>query len=395
MDGLRIVECTPGVAEDALAVRNAIFPPLTLDQWLATKTMTGAVAYLGDDPVGCIPMDQRDFLAAPDTPIRVIFENAVGTREDMRSKGIGTAMIDAAGEFLSDRIDVMMVYRGGERTDGYRFYEKSGHRDLIYLRGMTWREASGRTQGVGVGGPAEMAEDADEIHAAFAATYGELAGFPPRSAGYQHAQLDHQIYTVIPQDTVYLRYPDRGELEAYCILAGHTEGKPDRPMMVDEMASRTGDEAMRKVLSAVGAEAASRERAVTRHSSHDDPFRPLAREVGFREDLRSTMIMARIVRPQALFEKTCVDAGLVEDLKINVWTPSQDYVLHEGPEARVEITIEGKDAEITRMLCRRLDVQRAVDHDIISIRNGTPEIAERLGSALPFARWVYHHIDYL
>lgn len=395
MEDLRVVEYKPELAEDALEIRNAIFPPLTLEQWLAADTMTGSIAYLDDEPVGCIPMEQRDFLVAPDTPIRVIFENAVGTREDMRAKGIGTAMIQAAREFLSDRIDMMMVYRGGERSIGYRFYVKSGHQDMIYLRHMRWEEPPGSPKGVAIGGLDEIAADADAIHATFSATYGNIAGYPPRSSGYQRAQLEHQIYVVLPQETLYFRYPVSGELEAYCIGAIRKGDRGDGTIWLLEMASRTGEDGIRKVLSAVGAEAAARNIAVTRSTSHEDPFRMIAREMGFTEGPRGMMIMAQIVRPQVLFEKVCHDMSLVADLKINVWTPTVDYTLYEGPQASTQITIEAKDAELIRMLCRRLDVQWAIERDIISVQNGTPEIAERLGRALPFAPWAYHHLDYL
>lgn len=396
MEGLRVVEYQPELAEDALKIRNAIFPPLTLEQWLQTTTMTGSLAYLGDEVVGCIPMDQRDFLAAPDKPIRVIFENAVGTREDMRSRGIGTAMIDAAREFLSDRIDVMMVYRGAERSDGYRFYVKSGHYDMIYLRRGVWESPSGTSEGVALGGLAEIAADAVGIHEAFAESFGSIAGFPPRCPGYQYRKLGGHIYQVLPQETLYWRTPVSGPLEAYCIGGVRTgTAHSDGTITIQEMASRSGEEAMQRVLSAVGAEAATRQGSVARVTSQDDPFRSLMRRMGFAEPVRHTMIMAQVIRPQALFEKVCTDLSLVADLKIKVWTPTRDYVLYEGPEARTEITIEGKDAEIYRMLCRRLDVQSAIEHDVISVQNGTADLAQRLGSALGFAPWVYHHLDYI
>jgi len=395
MEGLRVVEYTHELAADALEIRNAIFPPLTMEDWLSTDTMTGALAYLGDEVVGCIPMDQRDFLAAPDAPIKVIFENAVGTREDMRSKGIGSAMIQAAKGFLSDRIDAMMVYRGAERSPGYRFYTKSGHHDLIYVRSSTWDEPAGSPRGVSVGGTAEIAADAAAIHETFTATYGTMGGFPPRSINRQSAQLSHQIYKVLPQETLYFRYPAQGQLEAYCIAGVRAGDRAPDSVALIEMAGRGSTDAMDRVLGGVGAQAAQRGLTVTRYTSHDDPFRGLARGRGFVEGPRHFMIMAQIVRPQGLFEKVCAAPELVADLKIDVWTPTVDYTLHEGPQAKTWVTIEAKDAELTRLLCRRLDVRWAIEHDMISVRNGTPDIAARLGQALPFSPWVYHHIDYI
>ena len=118
MEGLICREATPDDVDDVLAVRNAIFPPLTPEQWFADPTMTCAMAYLDGEPVGAIPLSERDFKIAPGAVIKTAFENAVGTREDMRSKGVGTAVISAAKEFLAGRCDELMIYRGAERSPG-------------------------------------------------------------------------------------------------------------------------------------------------------------------------------------------------------------------------------------------------------------------------------------
>ena len=139
MDDLVCREYRPEDAEELLGIRNAIFAPLSLEKWRASEpAMTASMAYLKGEAVGAIPLDQRPFQVAPGAVIQTAFENAVGTREDMRSMGIGGAMISAAKEFLADRCDALMVYRGGERTNGYHFYVKSGHQDLIYLRQSLW-----------------------------------------------------------------------------------------------------------------------------------------------------------------------------------------------------------------------------------------------------------------
>ena len=50
---------------------------------------------------------------------------------------------------------------------------------------------------------------------------------------------------------------------------------------------------------------------------------------------------------------------------------------------------------IIRWLCRRLDLKSAVENDLVSIRDGDQRITERLSQALPYAPWVYHHLDYV
>ncbi|MEN6302320.1 MAG: GNAT family N-acetyltransferase, partial [Armatimonadia bacterium] len=214
MDNLVCREAAPADVSDILTVRNAIFPPLSEEQWHRTEpAMTCSLAYMDGEPVGAIPLDQRDFQVAPGAVVTTAFENAVGTREDMRSKGIGAAMICAAKDFLADRCDMLMVYRGGERTNGYNFYVKSGHRDLIYLRTALWQP--GETSSPGAVLPVEdLHNEEDAVYNAFHATYAAYGGFPPRYPGYWRFALSRMIYDVLPQETFYARYPAEGPLQA-------------------------------------------------------------------------------------------------------------------------------------------------------------------------------------
>ena len=394
MDNLTCREYRSEDIEDLLRIRNAIFPPLTVEQWRATEPeMTGSLAYLGDEVVGAIPLEQRDFQVAPGTVIRTAFENAVGTREDMRSRGVGSAMITAAREFLADRCDMLMVYRGGERTNGYNFYVKSGHRDLIYLRTATWQpretEASGAVLGLD-----ELYAEEDAVYRTFQATYSGYAGFPPRYVGYWREAMGRMIYDVIPQETLYVRTPATGPLQAYVIAGVRTGRYATEHVMIDEAAA-TSPRAMAQAMLCLGAEAARRKLGVMDYLSNEHPWQSLYRQLGFEESLRGLMIMGEVIRPEALFAKTCLAPELIADLRVKVWTPTMDCVLSEGDGANREITIEAKDEFLMRLLTRRLNLQAAVESDLVSIHGGTPEAVGRLSQAFPYAPWVYLHIDYL
>jgi GNAT superfamily N-acetyltransferase len=395
VDNLTCREYRSADVEDLLSIRNAIFPPLTVEQWRATEPdMTASLAYLEDEIVGAIPLDQRDFLAAPGAPLRAAFENAVGTREDMRSKGVGGAMIECAKHFLADRCDMLLVYRGGERSAGYRFYEKSGHRDLLYVREALWRphvsDASGAVLGLD-----ELYAEQDSVYRAFQATYAGYAGFPPRHEDYWREALGRMIYDVIPQETIYVRYPATGPLQAY-IVAGVRQGRyANDYVVVDEAASLTGPAAMAQAFWCLGAEAARRNLGVMDYQCSDHPWRPLLGQLGFEESPRGLMIMGQIIRPQALFARTCLAPDLLADLRIRVWTPTTDYVLSEGDRPNREITIETKDEYLIRLLTRRLNFDAAVACDLVTLHGGDAKIAQRLSQAFPYAPWVYLHLDYL
>ena len=394
MDNLTCREYQPSDVHDLLDIRNAIFPPLTVEQWQATEPdMTASLAYLGDECVGAIPLEQRDFQVAPGAVIRTAFENAVGTREDMRSKGIGSAMIGAAKEFLADRCDVLLVYRGGERSNGYNFYVKSGHRDLIYLRVATWQpretDASGAVLGLD-----ELYAEEDAVYRTFLTTYSGYAGFPPRHVGYWREALSRMIYDVIPQETLYVRYPATGPLQAY-VIAGHRQGRFAGDAIIIEEGAAVSPQAMAQAYLCLGAEALGRGMKVMDYVSGEHPWGSLYRQLGFEERLRELMIMGQIIRPQELFRKTCLAPELIADLRIKVWTPTMDCVLSEGDGANREITIEAKDEHLIRLLSRRLNLQAAVESDLVSIHGATPEAVGRLSQAFPYAPWVYLHLDYL
>jgi GNAT superfamily N-acetyltransferase len=394
MDGLVCREATREDAEDVLKVRNAIFPPLTPEQWFADPSMTCSVAYLDGEPVGAIPLSVREFQVAPGVCVRAAFENAVGTREDMRGKGVGTAVIAAAKEFLLGRCDDLMVYRGAERSDGYRFYAKSGHRDLLYLRPMVLAEPQRHEADAAVELVDQIEACQAEMPACFEATYGTFGGFPKRHATYWQQQLRSQIYEVLPQATFLVRHPAHGALRGY-VLAGRRMREDQRDHLSILEAAGFSSADTRQALLGLGDFAAREQVSVRTLTSTEDPLQPLLRELGYAEHLRTTMIMGQPLAPADLFAKTCADPGWLEELKIDFWAPFADGTLHEGPNAKREITLEGKDEVIYRLLNRRLDVEAAVRTEWLTVRNGTPEAVERLAAAFPYAPWVYHHLDYI
>ena len=393
MDELICREYRPEDVHDLLGIRNAIFPPLTVEQWRATEpAMTAALAYLAGEPVGAIPLDQRDLQVAPGKIIQTVFENAVGTRENMRSKGIGSAMIVAAKEFLADRCDALMVYRGGERSNGYNFYIKSGHRDLIYLRQALWEPEPAASEAALLGLDDLYAEE-ESVLQAHLATYGGFGGFPPRHVGYWRQAMTAMIYDVIPQETVYVRYPAQGDLQGY-LLAGYLHGRYANDMWTVQDAAGAPT-AVRECFAALGDMAANQDRKVTIMLSSEHPWNELCRLLGFVEGPRHMMIMSQLIRPQELVRKTCTDLNLLAGLRVKVWTPTVDYVLWEDDTVRREVTIEAKDEYVTRLLCRRLDLLSAVQSDLVSLQQGDEATLRRLSAAFPYCSWVYLHMDYV
>jgi hypothetical protein len=107
------------------------------------------------------------------------------------------------------------------------------------------------------------------------------------------------------------------------------------------------------------------------------------------------MIMGQLIRPQELVKRTCTDLNLLSGLRVQAWTPTWDGVLWEDEPVRREVTIEAKDEFLTRLLCRRLDLLRAVETDLVSVQHGDEATVRRLSAAFPYAPWAYLHMDYI
>lgn len=395
MKNLVCREMTPADLDDMLEVRNRIFPPVSRDDWLRHPSQTASMAYLDGVPIGAIPLDQRQFLVAPDTPISAAFEHAVGVREDFRSRGIGTAMIDAAREFLGDRCECLMVYRGAERSTGYNFYLKSGHRDLVYMRSLAWEGGEATAGDTCFGDRDEIIASQEHLLRVYQAAFADYGGFPPRHVGYWERALSDMIFVVLPTDFVFVRHPAEGDLVAYCILGVRRQVRQNHQVQILEIASSSGPEGAREVLRGACAQGQERGWPVTTICSVDSPYRMVMRELGFREDLRHTMIMGQVIAPERLFQKVCADFEAVADLKISFWSPSFDYTVYEGPSAKRELVVEGKEILLHRMLTRRLDVRSAIESDLVTIHNELADDRERLAAALPYARWEHHRIDWI
>ncbi len=393
---VEVVRYSPDRAEDVLKVRNAIFPPLTVEQWLAVgEQFDGPIAYLDGEPVGAVPMERRDFLVAPGRVVRVAQEHAVGVREDLRSRGIGSKMMAAAREFLADCCEMMTVYRGAERSRGYRFYERTGHVDLLYLRRATWSNPTGEFRDVAVGGLDEIDAEQDEMLRVFQVAYAEFGGFPPRSPGYWADKLRSYIYIVVPHEFVFVRYPADGPMQGY-LVAGWRVGEQWEPAAVQVLELvALNDNAASHLLMALGAKAEELGRPATALVGWEYPLRYVLRRFGFVDGERYFMIMGQPVAPQRLLEKAAETLEPLAELAIDVWTPTTDYTLYVGPQAKRRIVLEAKDWVIARLLARRLDVRAAVERDLLSIRDGQHADVLALSQALPYAKWVYHAIDYI
>jgi len=131
-DRLRIYEHVPEELDEVLPFRNVVFGHVSREHWQAMNC-TAIVAREDERLVGFIPLQFREQCLNSGGHPGGLRERRWRRPGDAR-RGVGTQMMDQAAQFMSDRVDALMVVRGGERSDGYRFYRKAGHGDLMYAR---------------------------------------------------------------------------------------------------------------------------------------------------------------------------------------------------------------------------------------------------------------------
>jgi GNAT superfamily N-acetyltransferase len=399
MDQVIAREYRPEELEMGLEVRNKIFPPLSPEEWAKGEPQTASIAFIGEETVGFIPLSYREFRIAPGVTITSAFENAVGTKEEHRGKGIGTAMIEAAAEFLKGKADALFVYRGGERSRGYNFYAKTGHIDLHYMRHFIRDNSLARycedvtiTQGVD-----NIAKLQEEMNLLFQGTYGAYGGYPLRYPGYWTMAMTRPIYIIRPTDFYLLTLREGGHLIAYLLGGVRQSDKPER-FQVLEMATRGYDQrGMERLLEMAAFISEEKNlQGVDVFVGDKNPFIGALDALNFTPSLRGMQIMSRSFDSKALFHKVWEERFNMPGVKLNVWTPQQDFTLLDGGSAPVQtITLEMKEETLTRWLMGRVDFKARVREGTITLVGGNDRVVEDIAKAIPLCDWEYHHLDYV
>ncbi len=391
---MRIYEYDASEIDELLPFRNAIFGQISLDRWLAMNC-TGVVARQDQELVGFIPLQFREQKLNARVTIPVVYENAVGVAEGKRGQGIGTAMVDEAASFISDRVDAMMVVRGGERSDGYRFYRKTGHSDLMYACGyylepeVEWPPAG--EAGISVVDRARWLGLEPQLLDLHEQRYGRFGGGQQRGPGYWAKVLDGHVSGGHPWQMVTLM-DDPGRLAGYLVVAQGAWPARDRAN-VFEVVGQDGQATERLLRYA--------RRFVTDGMlnvplvSLANPVRPLLRQMGFSEGESTSHVMARILRPDRIYQRLAEGSDLLDTLSLTVVTPHRTLEVNGPPDPRYTVRLETKEHAFARLFCCRLDLDAALDVELVRWRDPDPGLGRELGQVFAPCEWVQWFTDYV
>jgi len=396
-------EYRPEDAESFVALHDSVFSrvPIRPEFWAAWSRrpdVTAAVAVYGDRMVGTVPFHLRSFLLRPKLSVRAAFEYSVGVAEEHRRHGIGSRLMDCAKQFLRGHADVMMVYRGNESSDGYRFYAKNGHSDVAYLREWSLENPTG-----GMAGCRRLASREDFIGLnrqalpLFRRCYRRFGGHQVRSSEFYADALSSLIFEEVKQDFVFLTIFKGETLRGYMIV-GHR--KDMGHMQVLELATEGGAKPpAHRLVEAACAVASQAGCRLSVRCRERGPFADVYRAAGFRPAPRERacmMIMAYPLDIDALARKVFSPQRGLENVQIRLWSPSHSGILQPAAKTpRRTIVLEMKDDMLTRLLLSRLDLRHAVQMELVTAHGASEEDIDLIARGVPFCEWEHHGIDYI
>jgi GNAT superfamily N-acetyltransferase len=391
---LRIYEYDPKEVDEVLAFRNAVFGEIDRAQWEAMNC-TAVVARDGEQLVGFIPLQYREQCLRPGLAVPVVYENAVGVAEGRRGQGIGSRMIAVAAEFIRKRVDALFVIRGGERSEGYRFYRKTGHGDLSYMcfydlpPEVHWPAAE--EAGIELLDRERWLDLEPQLLALHEQRYGRFGGGWQRAPGYWRTILDGHVYR--DRKWWLIALGAGGERVRGYLVASHGLWKASPDLCLYEVVGE--DDATTAQLLRYARGLAGGERFRAPYISLANPIRPLLREMGFEESESSPHIMARILRPDRIFQRLAAGSNLLDTLSLTVATPHRVLAVNAPPEPRYTVRLEMKESLLSRLFCCRLDLEAALEMELVRWNGRDPALKRTLCEIFSFADWVQWFTDFV
>jgi hypothetical protein len=312
-------------------------------------------------------------------------------------------MIDTAARFIQDRADALFVYRGGERSPGYRFYRRTHHGDLYYTGRLEYRPGKGgqiSQPGTARGKRSSRGRDfsievlpwgrcvdfAEELLSVFGVTYGDCGGYWHRDRDYYAKILASHVYRNDEGKLFLARRANR--IVAYAVC----NPRDNEGYYVYDLAA-LDDEAVVPLVDAAAVHAGGEIVRILANREH--PLYDALLDTGFVVSADDPCIMARVVRPDRLFERLAGDSAVIRDARLEVATPHRTVALNSPAAPPVQATLYMKEALLSRLLLRRLDLRQALEMNLVRMTPLPADLETELCHRLRFCRWAASRMDYI
>lgn len=376
--------------DEMLKLRNSIFGNISREHW-DRMDCTAAVAIRDGRFMGAIPLQFREQLIRPHLSIPVVYENAVGVSAEARGTGIGTLMLDAAAEFVADRADALFVYRGDERSAGYRFYRKTGHGDLAYIRDLELTKPRGRANGIGEFDARAAYRIETGLLRVFSRVFGGHAGFRRRGRGYFEKAIGAHIY--INDDWRLLLSKKGGTIDGYAIINPHDRLKKGIVVYDYAAGSRAVFGALLEKIASIAQKVGT---VVTFPCvSPENPYYRHLIGAGYVALVDTPYVMSRVLNGGNVYRRLMGNSKVLARVKLIAETPQRDMTLFNPPRAKTVARIFLKENQLSRLLAARLDLKTALAMDIVRLSEVPKDVLAALCRTFRFTPWAHFRIDYV
>jgi hypothetical protein len=129
--------------------------------------------------------------------------------------------------------------------------------------------------------------------------------------------------------------------------------------------------------------------------SLSNPIRPLLRRMGFAEGESGPHVMARLLRPDRIWACLAQGSPLLDRLSLTVVTPHRTIEVSDPPDAHCCVRLETKEHFLARLFCCRLDLDAALEMELVRWRDPDPGLRRELCQIFAPCEWVQWFTDYV
>jgi hypothetical protein len=105
--------------------------------------------------------------------------------------------------------------------------------------------------------------------------------------------------------------------------------------------------------------------------------------------------MARLLRPDRIWQRLAEGSGLQDGLFLTVTTPHRTLEVNCPPGASYRVRLETKECCLARLFCCRLNLDAALDMELVRWRDPDPGLRRELCHLFAPADWVQWYTDYV
>jgi hypothetical protein len=126
-----------------------------------------------------------------------------------------------------------------------------------------------------------------------------------------------------------------------------------------------------------------------------NPVCAVLRRLGFEEQASTPHLMARILCPERIFARLAADSGLCKSLSLTINTPHRSLTVNEPKDSQYEVLMETKEHLLSRLLLCRLNLEAAIEMELVRWNVHDAGLARDLYEVFAFAPWVQWFTDYV